>query len=331
MKPIGLALALSVVPFLAAALPAADEPVPTLEQLQALLRQDQPEAALRGFEQLISRDKACAACYLGRGEAEFQIGLLREARSSLDRALKLGLATPAQNARAHDLKALVLNREVGARPEGLKKVEAELRLALAADPTDPTAALHLGTVMLRQGRDAEGVAQLEALLARQPDAATAASARQLIANPRRAREAYAPDFEAVLADGRTVSLEGLRGKVVLIDFWATWCGPCRDAIPELKELVRMHGERGLVVLSISVDEDEAAWRRFLQKNGMTWLQCRDGQHELSRRFDVHSFPTYIVLDGEGVIRHRLGGTDPQWSLKARLRKTLETMPELASR
>ena len=92
---------------------------------------------------------------------------------------------------------------------------------------------NLGLVLLRMERDDEGVSELREFVKLVPNAASAAEARRMIADPRRARVSFAPDFAVVSLDGQKLSLESLRGKTVLIDFWGTWCPPCRAATPDL--------------------------------------------------------------------------------------------------
>jgi thioredoxin-like negative regulator of GroEL len=298
-------------------------------EAQAALQAGRHEEALALFKKAASRDKRCGPCFFGMAEAQYALGEYRDTVKNCSRALELELADPRGRARAHNLRGMGLVKLAAGRMDKLGEAEADIRQAVALDPADTGFAFNLGMILLAQRRDDEGKAQLAALLERVPEGPTAASARRFIENPRRARERFAPEFRTVLADGQDISLEGLKGKVVLLDFWATWCGPCRDALPELKALIRKYGEKNFVLLSVSVDEDDAAWRRFLQKNAMTWPQCRD--QALTRLFGVSAFPTYIVLDAEGVVRQQTDGTDEHLSLAARLKETLESLPELSAR
>jgi thioredoxin-like negative regulator of GroEL len=318
-----LSLALAVVaPLLVTGPSSPDEAL-------AALRAGRPEEALALFKKAASRDKRCGLCFLGMAEAHFELQQYRDAVKSCSRALELELDDPRSRARIHNLRGLAGVRLAAGQADKLEEAEADVRQAAALDPGDASYALNLGVILLAQKRDDEGRAQLQALLERAPDGPTAAAARRFIDNPRRARERFAPGFETVLSDGQDLSLENLKGKVVVLDFWATWCAACKEAIPDLKELARKYGEKKFVLLSISVDEDEAAWRRFLQKNAMTWPQCRD--QDLIRLFGVNAFPTYMVLDGEGVVRLEINDSDGQRSLASRLKGTLDSLPELAAR
>lgn len=115
----------------------------------------------------------------------------------------------------------------------------------------------------------------------------------------------APKLESIDLDGNTVRLSDLRGKVVVLDIWATWCAPCRKMIPHLRELVARHEGKPFVLVSISVDAEKETLRKFLQKEAMLWTHWHNGDEEgLLTAWNIHGFPTIFVLDPEGVIRYR---------------------------
>ena len=95
----------------------------------------------------------------------------------------------------------------------------------------------------------------------------------LIASISHAR--MAPPLSIITIDGKQTSLDSLAGKVVLIDFWATWCDPCRQALPHIREIAHRFQEQTLVVIGISLDKVEDKWKEFVAKKQMTWLQYRD--------------------------------------------------------
>ena len=110
-------------------------------------------------------------------------------------------------------------------------------------------------------------------------------------------------FDAV--DGTKVDLAKLRGKVVLLDFWATWCGPCRMEIPNVVTTYKgLHGQ-GFEIVGISLDQDKAQMMKFTEAAGMTWPEYFDGKNfgnDIGRRFGVDSIPAMWLLDKKGAIR-----------------------------
>jgi peroxiredoxin len=187
----------------------------------------------------------------------------------------------------------------------LQDAEAAFRKGLAAAGDLPILTFNLGFTLLQEGRDAEGIAELKKYAQTAPDGAKAAEAAKLIENPRRAREAYAPDFSLTTADGEYISLDDLKGKVVLLDFWGTWCGPCVASVPALRDLQKRFAKEPLFrMISVSNDSDELKWRTFVEKNQMAWTQYLDRDRHLVRAFDVRAFPTYVLIDAEGIVRFR---------------------------
>jgi thiol-disulfide isomerase/thioredoxin len=143
-------------------------------------------------------------------------------------------------------------------------------------------------------------------------------AERFLANVQLARAQMAPGFAITTLDGQQVSLDALAGKVVLIDFWATWCGPCREALPRIRSIAHKFSEQPLVVISISLDKDEAKWKDFVAKNGMTWLQYRDGSFDgsIARTFGVNAIPATFTIDADGVLEDQhVGDADIERKLK----------------
>ena len=114
----------------------------------------------------------------------------------------------------------------------------------------------------------------------------------------------APAFRAPTFTGDTLALEDLRGRPVLLNVWATWCGPCRFETPFLESLHREHGSRGLQVVGISVDQrgSEEAVRTFLEEHGVTYRVLRDPRMRAMDTFSVLGLPATFLIDDAGVIR-----------------------------
>jgi cytochrome c biogenesis protein CcmG, thiol:disulfide interchange protein DsbE len=118
-----------------------------------------------------------------------------------------------------------------------------------------------------------------------------------------------PPYSAVSLAGDTVSLAAHRGKVVLLNVWATWCHPCRDEIPELQALHEGYAARGLEIVGVSVDTDGAddAIRAFMRDFRMTYPVWRDPAERISAQFHIVGVPATFLIDREGVLRWRKTG------------------------
>ena len=118
-----------------------------------------------------------------------------------------------------------------------------------------------------------------------------------------------PAYAAVSLDGDSVSLASQRGKVVLLNVWATWCHPCRDEIPELQAIHERYGERGLELVGVSVDTESAddAIRAFMRDFRMTYPVWRDPSERISAQFHIVGVPATFLIDREGILRWRKTG------------------------
>jgi len=114
-------------------------------------------------------------------------------------------------------------------------------------------------------------------------------------------DALAPDFELETVDGEVIRLSDLRGKVVALNFWATWCTPCRLEMPDLQARADAYGDR-LTVLGVNFDETAAEVDAFRQEVGVRFPLLLDPGGEVQRLYRVRGYPTTFFVDPEGVIR-----------------------------
>jgi len=108
------------------------------------------------------------------------------------------------------------------------------------------------------------------------------------------------------------------GKVTILDFWATWCGPCRHALPGLKQLQAIYGSDQVSVVSVSEDEDEDQWRTFVANNGMNWEQKIDSGHELMHQYGASALPTYVLIGKDGKVVRQYVGDDENTPIVERM-------------
>ena len=116
----------------------------------------------------------------------------------------------------------------------------------------------------------------------------------------------APVFSLAQRDGQMLSLADLRGKVVLVDFWASWCGPCRASFPWMREFYKKYHDKGVEILGVSVDDDVKAWGKAVDTEKLPWLHVRDaklpnGKRAASDLYDVTGIPHLVLIDREGKI------------------------------
>jgi thiol-disulfide isomerase/thioredoxin len=123
---------------------------------------------------------------------------------------------------------------------------------------------------------------------------------------------------AVDASVKDLPGEEMKRKLVLLDFWASWCGPCRAGVPNVQRLNNVYSGEDFMVISVSEDEDEATWRNYVCSHQMTWTQRFDAEDSLSHKFQVGALPTYILLDRDGNEIQRWVGEDPGRSILERI-------------
>lgn len=125
----------------------------------------------------------------------------------------------------------------------------------------------------------------------------------------------APPLQALDMQGQTWTLERLRGRAVLLNFWATWCPPCRAEMPSLQQLAEIYGPEQLKVLAINVGEGPRRIAQYLQSSGLELTVLLDPKSEISRAWGASVLPTTILIDAEGRPRQRVRG-ELDWSGRA---------------
>lgn len=120
----------------------------------------------------------------------------------------------------------------------------------------------------------------------------------------------AADFSLPSRGGTPVSLSGLRGQVVLINFWATWCGPCRKEMPLLEQIQKKYAPLGFTMLGVNVEEDTTQMEAFLDDVPVSFPVLLDPANQVSKLYDVAAMPSTVIVDRKGNIRYIHQGYQP---------------------
>ena len=288
------------------------------------------EAALQAFKKAYAlKDKTSIDAAFGMAAAYRGLGAHESVLNISTDALKLAGGDKSLQAKARNLRGASL-ASLSEKPtdKRLMEAESEFRIALEADPAFLPAQLNLGVTLLKMNRDEEGTRELKAYVERAPKGPETEKTLKMIEEPRRAREVFAPEFSFSTKQGERIALEDLKGKTVVLDFWGTWCGPCVMATPGLVKLHKKFAEQPVVFVGIAVGDPEPAWAAYIDKHKMDWPQFLDTSRKIVTPFAVNGFPTYIVIDGEGIVRARKSGygSDTDGWLEDQIKRTLKKGP-----
>lgn len=110
-----------------------------------------------------------------------------------------------------------------------------------------------------------------------------------------------PSFTVTTLDGRKISSDSLRGKVVLVNFWATWCPPCREEMPAMERLWQHHKDQGFVIVAVSLDADPAVVKPFVDQHKLTFPVALDPKMDLGNAYGVRALPSSFIVDTQGYL------------------------------
>jgi thiol-disulfide isomerase/thioredoxin len=133
-------------------------------------------------------------------------------------------------------------------------------------------------------------------------------ARQMAARPESLVDLPAPAFELPDFEGNKVRLADFKGRVVFLDFWATWCGPCVVAVPYVQALYEKYEDKGVVVIGMNVDDDRDKARQFAKEKGLTYIHLF--AQEVGYAYSVMGIPTFFIIDQKGIVRYQEAGFAP---------------------
>jgi thiol-disulfide isomerase/thioredoxin len=304
----------------------------TYENALKSLHERKIEWALDDFKKADKQDGGhCLACQKQMIRLGKELGEWKTAELGAEETVAEAQG-PKDAALAHYQLAVVL------LDEGMQKHKddifarshEEIAKALGAFSNFPDALYVDGRVLAQLKRDDESKARFEQFVRmKTTDAPDRQRALRYIARPELARARMVPPFSITTFDGQRISMDDLQGKVVLLDFWATWCGPCREALPHLQKVAKKFQGEPLVILSVSIDSEEQKWRDFIIKNEMTWPQYRDASFggPIARMFGVNAIPHTFTIDADGVLQDEHIGDA---SIEGKLKKLIAHARELQS-
>jgi thioredoxin-like negative regulator of GroEL len=282
------------------------------------------------------------APYWGLAQTYNQLNDKLNTLETCDRMIALA-PTDVIKAQCHNLKGLALMKGGASDQAGLAIAEKEFRAAIQLDPDYSDQHFNLGKTLLFEKKVSEGTQELNVYLKESPDGADSDEAKQLVNDPSTVGQKVeteessegefstadeealqrsfvdkqglqksrpVPTFSVKTLQGDKISPASLRGKVVLVDFWASWCGVCRESFPDLNQIYTDMDKQKFTLLSIDVDLNEHAWKKYLDAHKPEWLQARDGtgwvMHQLAPA-TREALPTYVLIDRDGNIQLQFEG------------------------
>jgi tetratricopeptide (TPR) repeat protein len=264
-----------------------------------LAREGNPDEAVKQLKKAASlRNEQCAECFQMIGQIYFQMTDFKNATTAFKQAVAL---KPGNEAALYNAlgAALYMQKDKKVLEEAVSAFERAIELSQGKIAK---AHYNLGYALIKIGKEAEGIAALKSYLEVDPATNHASEVRAIIANPRLVFENFAPGFKVQSIAGEELSLEKYKGRIVLLDFWATWCGPCRVEMPEVKKLWKKYGGDDFVILGISIDEDMALLESYLKEEEITWPQHFDANRSIAALYRVEGIPHTVLIDQDGIIR-----------------------------
>lgn len=137
----------------------------------------------------------------------------------------------------------------------------------------------------------------------------AAAPRRVMAASRVYRAPQSPDFSLTANDGQTYTPDYLKGNVVLLYFWATWCPYCRKAVPHMNDLANEYANASFTIIGICGSKDTETWHNYIQEHHMRWPQYFDADLSMTHLFQAHGVPNFFLIDKNGFIVYHQAGWD----------------------
>ena len=260
-------------------------------------------------------------------DLQMKLGYFKDAANTASTMLEAA-ATPTEKSFAESKRGNALYLQAGdkGKPDLLKAADESYKAAIADNPQQRQRPLH-GRHRSRPARpDRRRPRQFKTCLTASPPTIPATSAPSTSPKTPPSPSPNGPALHRHPLDGTRFNLDEMGGRVVLIDFWATWCGPCNEELPHIKKIAKEFAGQPLVIISVSWDSDETKWKNFIDQHEMTWVQYRDADHSISNAFGVKSIPHYFTIDSDGILTAEMmgSGSDVEGKLKKLLARAHPT-------
>ena len=267
-----------------------------------LMRQGRIDDAVEEYRRAAKlKDGKCAECFQRIGQIYLQLGRLKESAAALRQAAEL---KPPNEAEMYNILGVVLYLQN--EKQSFEDAVIALQKAIELSKGKVVKAYYnLGFALIKSGKEQEGVAVLKQFLERDPEASEASQARAVIANLNMVDAKVAPAFVVKSHTGENLALEKLKGKIVLLDFWASWCVPCRVDMPEVRKIWKQYGGDRFAIIGINLDSNRPQFEAYMKEEGITWVQYHDGLgwgNRISRLYGVYAIPHTVLIDQDGVIQ-----------------------------
>lgn len=287
--------------------PTNEKAQKTYKEAFSFLRERELPAALDSFKKADKQDGGhCIGCQKNMIKYGVEIRDWRIAEFAAEEMVAEAQGEKEVALAHYQLGKVLMHEGVDKHKEEVfTRAHEQFSQALAAVANFPDAVFADGRALSNLKQDDAAKAKFEDFLKIcRADDPNRQRAVRYISRPELARARMAPAFAVTTLDGQHVSLDDLQGKVVLLDFWATWCGPCRQALPRIQSIAKHFQGQPLVIFSVSLDNDEMKWKEFITKNEMTWLHYRDGYFNgpIAKMFGVEAIPHTFTIDADGVLQ-----------------------------
>jgi thiol-disulfide isomerase/thioredoxin/Flp pilus assembly protein TadD len=276
----------------------------------------------------------CMECLHGLYTVSMKVGEYKDAIAASTQMEALA-KEPKEKSAAAVYRGEALLVQGGEKPNAahLEAAHAAFQDAITLNSKNANALFFDGKTLAQMGKIEEARTDFQQCVSCvTPNDPARLRAEHFAENPELATHKMAPPLAVTALDGSKFNLDAMGGRVVLIDFWATWCGPCNAELPHMQKIAKEFAGQPLVIISVSWDADEAKWKDFIQKHEMTWVQYRDADHKLSEQFGINAIPHYFTIDSDGVLTAEMmgSGSDVEGKLKKLIKRAEQAKATVAA-